>query len=193
VLVVAISDPLATRQVVAVGRAVNPAVHIVVRTRFLREIGELERLGADEVVAEEFETSVEVFTRVLRELLVPRNVIALQVDLVRREGYGMLRGLSMPSRLKDQLAHILAASAVDNVQLLEGAPAVGRNLAELRLREETGVSIVAVIRAGKAHTNPPPDWRFELGDILVLIGAHREVDAAERLLAPPPPDPAPEG
>lgn len=184
VLVVAISDPLATRQVVAVARAVNPAIHIVVRTRFLREIGELERLGADEVVAEEFETSVEVFTRVLRELLVPRNVIAIQVDLVRREGYGMLRGLSMPSRLKDQLAHILAASAVDNVQILEGSPGIGRTLAELRLREEAGVSIVAVIRAGKAQTNPPPDWRFETGDILVLIGAHREVDAAERLLAP---------
>jgi CPA2 family monovalent cation:H+ antiporter-2 len=185
VLVVAISDPLATRQVVAVARAVNPSIHLVVRTRFLREIGELERLGADEVVAEEFETSVEIFTRVLRELLVPRNVIAIQVDLVRREGYGMLRGLEMPSRLRDQLAHILAASAVDNVQLLEGSPALGFTLAELRLREETGVSIVAVIREGKAHTNPSPDWRFELGDILVLIGAHREVDAAERFLAPP--------
>ncbi|HEY6000213.1 MAG TPA: cation:proton antiporter [bacterium] len=184
VLVVAISDPLATRQVVTVARAVNPAIHLVVRTRFLREISELTRLGADEVIAEEFETSVEIFTRVLRELLVPRNVIAIQVDLVRREGYGMLRGLRMPSRLQDQLAHILAASAVDNVQLLEGSPALGRTLAELRLREETGVSVVAVIRQGKAQTNPPPDWRFALGDILVVMGAHREVDAADRLLSP---------
>lgn len=186
VLVVAISDPLATRQVVAVARAVNPTIHLVVRTRFLREIEELERLGADEVIAEEFETSVEIFTRVLRELLVPRNVIAIQVDLVRREGYGMLRGLSMPSRLKDQLTHILAASAVDNVQLLEGSPAIGRTLADLGLRETTGVSLVAVIRGGKAATNPPPDWVFALGDILVVIGAHREVDAAERLLAAAP-------
>ncbi len=186
VLVVAISDPLATRQIVAVARAVNPAIHLVVRTRFLHEIEELERLGANEVIAEEFETSVEIFTRVLRELLVPRNVIAIQVDLVRREGYGMLRGLSMPSRLKDQLAHILAASAVDNIQLLEGAPAIGRTAAELRLRESTGVTLVAAIRGGKASTNPPPDWRFELGDILVVIGSHREVDDAERLLSGEP-------
>jgi CPA2 family monovalent cation:H+ antiporter-2 len=183
VLVVAISDPLATRQIVRAARAVNPAIHLVVRTRFLREIEELKRLGADEVIAEEFETSVEIFTRVLRELLVPRNVIAIQVDLVRREGYGMLRGLQMPSRLKDQLAHILAASAVDNIQLLDGAPAIGRTVAELRLREATGVSLVAAIRDGTAHTNPPPDWRFQLGDILVVIGAHREVDGAERLLS----------
>jgi CPA2 family monovalent cation:H+ antiporter-2 len=187
VLVVAISDPLATRQIVAVARAVNPAIHIVVRTRFLREIEELTRLGADEVVAEEFETSVEIFTRVLRELLIPRNVIAIQVDLVRREGYGMLRGLRMPSRLKDQLAQILAASAVDNIQLLEGWQAVGQTLAGLRLRELTGAGLVAVIRDGKATTNPHPDWRFALGDILVVIGAHREVDAAERLLSGGPP------
>jgi CPA2 family monovalent cation:H+ antiporter-2 len=152
-----------------------------VRTGFLREIGELTRLGADEVVAEGFETSVEVFTRVLRELLVPRNVIAIQVDLVRREGYGMLRGLRLHSRLKDQLAQILAASAVDNVQLLAGWQAVGQTLAGLRLRERTGAGLVAAVRDGKACISPPSGWRFALGDILVIIGAHSEVDAAERL------------
>jgi CPA2 family monovalent cation:H+ antiporter-2 len=187
VLVAAISDPLATRQVVAVARRVNPNVHIIVRTRFLREIAELRRLGATDVVAEEFETSIEIFTRVLRELLVPRNVIAIQVDLVRRDGYGMLRGLRMPSRLRDQLGHILAASAVDNVQILEGAPAAGATLGQVDLRRNTGASIVAVIRDGKARTNPSADWRFEAGDIVVLIGAHAEVSAAERLLAGPPP------
>lgn len=182
VLVVAISDPLATRQVVAVARRENPSIHIIVRTRFMREIEELGRLGASDVVAEEFETSVEIFTRVLRELLVPRNVIAIQVDLVRRDGYGMLRGLRMPSRLRDQLGHILAASAVDNVQLLEGAPAIGATVAATRLRQETGATIVAVVRDGKAQTNPPPEWRFAAGDIVVLIGGHAEVEAAERLL-----------
>jgi monovalent cation:H+ antiporter-2, CPA2 family len=190
VLVVAISDPLATRQIVAVARTVNPAIHIVVRTRFFSEIEELTRLGADEVIAEEFETSVEIFTRVLRELLVPRNVIAIQVDLVRREGYGMLRGLRMPSRLKDQLAHILAARAVDNIQLLEGSPAIGRTQIEMSLHESTGAGLVAVIRNGKAFTNPPSDWRFVLGDILVVIGAHSEVDAAERLLSGGPAAPS---
>ena len=39
-----------------------------------------------------------------------------------------------------------------------------------------------MIREGKATTNPAADWRFELGDILVVIGGHAEVDAAERLL-----------
>jgi len=193
VLVVAISDPIATRQVVSVARGIGPRLRIIVRTRSVREIEELRRIGADEVVAEEFETSIEIFTRVLRELLIPRNVIALQVDLVRREGYGMLRGLEMPSRFRDQLHHILAASAVENIQVLEGAPALGRSIGELRLRSRTGATIVAVIRAGAAATNPPPDWRFLAGDILVLIGGHAEVEAAERLVAGPHPGGAEEG
>lgn len=187
VLVLAISDPLATRQAVAVARRINPQLRIIVRTRFVREIEDLRRLGADEVVAEEFETSIEIFTRVLRELLVPRNVIAVQIDLVRREGYGMLRGLEMPSRLRDQLHHVLAASAVENIQLLEDAPAIGRTIADLQLRSRTGSSIVAVIREGAATTNPQPHWRFELGDVLVLIGGHAEVEAAERILTGPAP------
>jgi CPA2 family monovalent cation:H+ antiporter-2 len=187
IAVVAINDPVATRKIVGLCRQLNPSLSIIVRTRYVSEAKDLQETGANEVVAEEFETSVEIFTRVLRELLVPRNVIAIQVDLVRREGYGMLRGLSMPPRLKDQLAQILAASAVDNIQLLEGWRAIGETLAGLRLRELTGAGLVAVIRDGKATTNPHPDWRFALGDILVVIGAHREVDAAERLLSGGPP------
>ena len=36
------------------------------RTRYLRELQELHELGADDVVPEEFETSIEIFALVLR-------------------------------------------------------------------------------------------------------------------------------
>jgi len=64
-LVVAISDPVATRGMVRVARAVNPRIHIIARTRYVVEMPELTRLGADVVIPEEFETSIEIFARVL--------------------------------------------------------------------------------------------------------------------------------
>ena len=58
VLVVAISDPFITRRAVQVSKGLNPKLHVVVRTRYLRELEELHQLGADDVVPEEFETSI---------------------------------------------------------------------------------------------------------------------------------------
>src|SRR5436853_477673 len=73
--VIAISDPSATRRMVRVARALNPKVYIIARTRYLVEIPELTRLGANVVIPEEFETSIEIFSRVLARYNVPRDEI----------------------------------------------------------------------------------------------------------------------
>jgi len=65
IVVAAINDPTATRRITEIIRRLNPEVHLIVRTRYLQELKPLYELGADEVIPEEFETSVEIFTRVL--------------------------------------------------------------------------------------------------------------------------------
>ena len=90
-LVLAISDPLATRRAITVARQLTPAIHIVARTRYLREIDDLLALGADEVVPEEFETSIEIFSLVLRHYRMPAWLIAKQAERIRKEGYALLR------------------------------------------------------------------------------------------------------
>ncbi|MGB2697924.1 MAG: cation:proton antiporter [Candidatus Zixiibacteriota bacterium] len=90
VAVVAISDPAATRRIVELVRKVNPGIYVIVRTRFIQEVKSLRRLGADEVIPEEFETSVEIFARVLEKYLVPRDEIDKYIDEIRSEDYDML-------------------------------------------------------------------------------------------------------
>ncbi|MEO7994296.1 MAG: NAD(P)-binding protein, partial [bacterium] len=63
-LVIAIEDPAATRQVVSVGRLLNPAAAIFARTRLVSEMDELVRLGATAAIPQELETALEL-TRVL--------------------------------------------------------------------------------------------------------------------------------
>jgi CPA2 family monovalent cation:H+ antiporter-2 len=91
VLVIAISDPLATRRAIAVAKQLNPALRVIVRTRYLREIDDLHALGADQVVPEEFETSIEIFGLVLQDYHVPLHVVAERITRIRREGYTLLR------------------------------------------------------------------------------------------------------
>ena len=178
VIVVAISDPVATRRIVALSRQLNAQAPIIVRTRYVAEMDDLRRLGATEVIPEEFETSVEIFARVLRRLRVPRNVITLQVDLIRRQGYSMLRGLDLPRQTLDQLGQILAATTTESFMVPKSSPAVGRSIRELQLRKMTGVTIIAVVRDGKPLTNPSPDEVIEAGDILVMVGNHAQLDQA---------------
>lgn len=91
VLVVAISDPSAARHIVPIARGLNPTIHIVVRTRYLREMDDLHQLGADEVVPEEFEASIEIFALVLQTYKMPLAVIAQKAEQIRKDGYALLR------------------------------------------------------------------------------------------------------
>jgi CPA2 family monovalent cation:H+ antiporter-2 len=182
VVVVAISDPVATRRIVALARQSNPAVPIIVRTRYVAEMEQLRQLGATEIIPEEFETSVEIFARVLRRLRVPRNIITLQIDLIRRQGYSMLRGLQLPRQTLDQLDHILAATTTETFMVPPASPAAGHTIRDLKLRRATGVTVIAVVRDGTPSTNPSPEWEIRPGDILVMLGSHAQLDHAMTLL-----------
>lgn len=184
VIVVAISDAAATRRIVSVAREISPRASLIVRTRYVSEIEELYRLGADEVIPEEFETSVEIFARVLRRMHVPGNLIAMQVNLIRGERYAAMRGVTLPRQHAGDLAMVLEASTTETYLLLPKSPANDRRLADLDLRGHTGTTIIAVVREGHPYTNPGGDFLLRSGDVLVMLGSHAELAAATRLLEP---------
>ncbi|WP_149825845.1 cation:proton antiporter regulatory subunit [Streptomyces tailanensis] len=58
----------------------------------------------------------------------------------------------------------------------------GRLLGDTRMRTETGVSIVAVLRRAAAIPSPTPDFRLAGGDTLIVIGTREGVEAAAAIL-----------
>ena len=170
VLVSTVPDPAASRRAIAEARVLNPGLHIIARTRFDQEVGNLYSLGADEVIPEEFETSVEIFTRVLVKYLVPREEIEKQIAEIRAAGYGIFRqredDLPSFSEWESQL-HEVEISAL-NVE--EGAPLAGRTLAELQLRKQHGVTLLIAYRGTRQVTNPHGDFQICAGDRLIVIG-----------------------
>jgi K+:H+ antiporter len=182
VIVFAISDHAATRMSVRLARQLNPAIFILIRTRYSAEVDELIRCGADQVIPEEFETSIEIFSRVLHEYHVPANIINNQIQLIRFGGYKMLRGVSLDQENLGRVAALLAGATVDHIQIEPGSPAEGKTLRDLDIRKNSGASVIAIARNGEALTNPAPDFMLEGDDIIVLIGAHRDLDEAVKLL-----------
>lgn len=182
VVVLAISDPAATRFGVHQARQSNPRVYIIARTRLVAEVKELYRLGADEVIPEEFETSIAILARVLRRFHVPANVVRLQEQALRQEGYSFLRGSDITGSLMTSVTRMIAGATTDTYYLDPESPAVGKNLAELDLRGRTRALVIAVVRDGKHTLGPEADFVFQAGDILVLVGDHQSLDAAYGVL-----------
>jgi CPA2 family monovalent cation:H+ antiporter-2 len=181
VLVFAISSPADTRRGVAVARQLNPEVRIIVRTRWVAEMQELVRLGADHVIPEEFETSIEIFSWVLRLYGVPTNLIEREVRAVRGEEYEVLRGLALPDLRIESLKHLGLHTAVETVQVEDGSRAIGESPVSLSLRHTTGATVVAAIRSDRTYHAPDPDFRFEAGDVVVFAGSADALAAAMKL------------
>lgn len=182
VIVFAVSDFAATRMAIRHVRNINTSIFILVRTRYAADIDTLLGLGADQVIAEEFETSIEIFSRVLHQYHIPANIINNQVTTIRFDGYKMLRGLSLDQEKITRLAALFAAATVEHVQLLDEHFAADKTLRELDLRHATGASVIAMVREGAAVTNPTPDTILRQDDILVLLGSHRELDESVEYL-----------
>jgi CPA2 family monovalent cation:H+ antiporter-2 len=182
IIVLAISDPIATRRTVALARRLNQDIHIIVRTRYMSELPDLYKLGANQVIPEEFETSIEIFSRVLREYGIARNIIQRETEGIRREGYQMLR---MPPGLLLEMSEIgeaLGTASTETLFIEAGSPVVGKTLGELDLRKYTGATVIAAIRDGNSEINPGPGFKFQPDDIVVLLGSPEEIERAiERL------------
>lgn len=177
-LVVAISDAAATRRVVQIARHENPHLHLVVRTRYVTEVDDLKKLGANDVIPEEFETSVEIFSRVLHHYHAPRNVITGHIDSIREDSYRFLRTLDLPRKRLAERHDLLQSIETESYCIDDCSPVAGRSIGSLNFRTKTGCTIIAVQRGEEIIQNPRPDLVLSAGDTVLLIGTKEDLARA---------------
>lgn len=73
----------------------------------------------------------------------------------------------------------LASATID---LPQGSRFAGRTLGETRLRTQTGVSIVAVVKGDVVVPSPTPEEVLRGGDSLVVIGTEQGIEQARGVL-----------
>jgi CPA2 family monovalent cation:H+ antiporter-2 len=169
-LVVVISDPASTRRIVQIARKLNPRVYIIVRTRYTTEVEDLIKLGANEVIPEEFETSIEIFAKVLHHYQIPRNLITHQIEKIRSGSYEVLRRVGLPIKRLQEKCEIHSDFEIETYQIDEHTPASGRSLKDLKIHSEVKATVIAVRRGEQIIPNPESEFIFKPGDIVYLIG-----------------------
>lgn len=181
-IVFAISDPKSTKRGVKISRQLSQNIFIIVRTRYASEIDELYKLGANEVIPEEFETSIEIFARTLEEYHLPKNIIDAQIKIIRSERYGTLRGAPLGRLSMNRISELLTAGTAETFFVSSSSRAAGKTLRELSLRTETGATVIAVVRGEKSFTSPSPEFKIKENDTLVLVANHKDMDRAFEFL-----------
>ncbi len=171
--VIAISDPAATRRAVTAIHQLNPNLHLIARTRYVAEVEELERLGAKLVVPEEFETSLRIFVELLTHYHIPPHIIAAQVEVVRSQSYGTLRGASTGG---DRLAQLLMQRLVEAVPIHDNSKARASSLRALGFSNESRCQVIALLRDGCAYSGDFLDTPLASNDLVVLYGDHAALD-----------------
>ncbi|MEN3038838.1 MAG: TrkA C-terminal domain-containing protein, partial [Candidatus Kryptonium sp.] len=181
-IVVVISDPVSARKIVSLARFENPNIYIIVRTRYVTEIDELKKLGANEVIPEEFETSIEIISRVLNYFNLPMNLVKEYAGQLRKDTYRALRGLDFKIDKLINSSELLKQIETTTFFVGPNSRAKGKSISELNLKSQTGVLIIAVQRGDRIITNPSSDFVFEVGDIMFVIGNWNEIEKAIEFL-----------
>ncbi|AFL82806.1 Kef-type K+ transport system, predicted NAD-binding component [Belliella baltica DSM 15883] len=178
VAVIAISNPEATKRIISAIRLITQNPYIIVRTRYLGEMEANLKLGANEVIPEEFETSIEIFTRVLDKYLVPKHDIDDFTIEVRSHKYEMFRNLSteINSKFRVDLPDINFVSL--KVEKDSG-DLINKPMKEARIRDNYGVNIVAIKRKNKTISEITGDEKLKLGDIIYAVGKPEALEKFE--------------
>ena len=177
VAVIAISNQPSTSGIIQNIRGASQSVFIIVRTRYVNEIESMLNQGADEVIPEEFETSIEIFTRVLYKYLVPKGEIDEFTDDVRYHNYEVFRTLSNDSTVPTLDIPEINFAGI-KIEKDHGA-FIGKSIKDSNLRENTGINLVAIKRDGKTVTEITGHTKIKLGDIVYVVGKPEALELFE--------------
>ncbi|HEY7901945.1 MAG TPA: cation:proton antiporter [Casimicrobiaceae bacterium] len=157
----------------------RPELPVIVRTFDDSDIDQLLKAGAAEVVPEVLEGSLMLASHSLLLLGVPLARVLARIRAIREERYSLFRGFFHGVTDTSDVAETVQPR-LHSVLLTEGAAAVGKSLADVAMRGK--VEVTGVRRRGTRSERPGVDWRFEAGDVVILLGRPGDIDRAESRL-----------
>jgi CPA2 family monovalent cation:H+ antiporter-2 len=136
------------------------------------------------VIPEESETSVEIFSRVLKRYLIPKGTIEQFIRDIRSDTYKVLRSPSDPTADLSTLTLNIPNVDITALTVFPESSGAGESLSAISVREDYGISILAIRRNGEVLVNPSGDMDLEPDDEVIVIGAPDAILRLSRLFHP---------
>jgi CPA2 family monovalent cation:H+ antiporter-2 len=183
-IIISVGDLIKAMAITERARSMNKHAFIIVRTRHVTDIEDLYRIGASQVIPEEFETAIDFFERILGKYLIPRMEIERALARIREDNYGIFREkhkVEGYSLLKDIPDIEIAA-----VKVSEKSVFAGKKISETAMRKTYGVTLVALKHNEKIIPNPEPVTLISANDIAYLLGKPEMIAVAVDVLSGQP-------
>ncbi|MDD3789491.1 MAG: cation:proton antiporter, partial [Petrimonas sp.] len=180
-VVIVISDSAATKTIIKNIRFISQSVYLLVRTRFVKDTQELLDMGADNVIPEEFETSIQIFSFVLQNFLVPEDDIEKFTHIIRDDNYDLFKNQKtrrktfQPAQLPDFNITCMRINT-------DSGRFVGHPLKEMNLRANYGINILAVSRGENMIEQLDPNDVLQQDDIIYVNGKPENIEKFQRLI-----------
>lgn len=181
VVIISIGDLIPAMAITEKVRLLNKQVIILVRTRHVHDVEELYKLGADQVIPEEFETAINLFERVLKKYLLPQREINLAIERIRKDNYGIFRE-------EEPRSNLSIIKEIPNIEIIalkinDDSYLIGKSLSELNFRKAFGVTVVAMKRKKCIIEHPGPDEKFLPADVVYVLGKPEQISKAVKLFS----------
>ncbi len=162
-------------------RLLNKHATIIVRTPHIEDIEALYKIGATQVIPEEFETAIDLFERIMANFLLPRKEIDLAIDRIRNDHYGIF--LEETSNTRFNISKDIPDVEIIPMEVMNNARIIGKTLIESQLRQLYGISLVALKRDQKVIDRPKPSLVFCEGDVAYILGKTEQISRAGELFS----------
>lgn len=182
IIVITLRDAGVTLRTTEKIRMYNPMAHIIVRTRYIEDVTRLYDVGANEVIPEEFETSVQIFTRLLNRLLIPRDDIEQLTAELRADGYSLFRS-DLPvisSGMKQR--KLLPDYEVAMFRVKEGSAIFSENISFDKLKELYKVDLLAIRRQEQTiKITDNTVIKLQEGDLVIAFGHLKDLECVNKI------------
>lgn len=173
IVVVSVGNLITCMAILEKVRSLNKHAYILVRTKQVKDIEELYKLGADQVIPEEFETAIEMFERVLARLLVPYHEINQAVAKIRNDHYGIFRDKN--DKQKTSLFNELPNIEISAFKVHENSKLVNKTVYEMDMRRTYDITLVAIKRGDSIIEHPGRNTVFKQNDIAYVLGNPEQI------------------
>ncbi len=181
IVIISIGDLIASMATIERVKEINPNAHIIIRAKQTSNIKQLYEAGADQIFPEKLEIAINLFNMVLSKRLYPQTEINRRLAKIRSMNLGMFNErdiINKPSIL-DEFSNI----NISAVNVEKDAVVDGKTIAEVDLRKNTGVTLLAIKRGDKVIKTPKPKTTLYHGDTVYLLGDPEQITAASELFS----------
>ena len=179
IVVISVGSIIPSMSIIEKVRSLNEKAYIMIRTPLTQNVGQLYRLGADQVLPEKLELAIDFLNRILVKRSVPQPEISKIMADIRNINLGVFSKkhiLKQPSVL-DEFADL----KISYIKVGKGSMAEGNSPLDIELRKKTGVTLFAIKRGNQIMQHPAPDIVFHKDDIAYVLGDPNQVRLASEM------------